>query len=225
MTSDPHNSLAECRAYLKQRLDCCFVRGDDLKERFAPNGTTREILNQRTLSQLLKLIIYAANYQTDAANEDSLKCLVVKIRGLETTTSPGYCNVLATLLYIRCTDDCLNSWVQDLSHEDQDRPIRDIDLPLTKSAALEKFGHNDGQSFWEQQDLFCPIILKEFDESVYVDHKKSCRLPFGQDRIWIAKGSYANVYMVRIEAGHIVNESSGLALQNVSHNNNGRLLL
>ena len=225
MTSDPHNSLAECRAYLKQRLDCCLLRGDDLIKRFAPNGTTREILDQRTLSQLLKLIIYSANHQIDAADEDSLKCLVEKIRGLETTISPGYCNVLATLLYIRCTDDCLKSWVQDLSHEGQYRPFRDIDLPLTRSAAVERLGDDDGPSFWEQQYLFCPITLKEFDESVYVDHKEPCRLPFGQDRIRIGKGNYAVVYKVRIEAGHMVNESSGLALQNVSHNQKVRLSL
>ena len=198
-------------------------------KRFASNGTTREIFDQRTLFQLLKLIIYPADYQTNDADKDSLQCLVRKIKGLETTTSPGYCNVLATLLYIRCTDACLTSWTQDLSHdiapEHQYRPVLDTDLPLTKIAALDKFGPEDGQSFWEQQYLFCPITLKESDESVYVDHKKSCRLPFGQERIWIGKGGYATVYKVKIEKGHMVNESSGLALQNVSHNNNGRLLL
>lgn len=229
MAGDPHNSLAECRSYLKQRLDCCFTRGDDPTKRFAPNGTTREILDQWTLFYLLKFIIYSANYQINSADEDSLQCLVRKIRGPETTTSPGYCNVLATLLYIRCTDERLKSWAQDLSHdmapEHQYRPIHDTDLPLTRSAALEKFGHDDGQSFWEQQYLFCPITLKEFDESVYVDHRKSCRLPFGQERIKIGKGSFATVYKVKIEKGHMVNESSGLALQTVSHKNNDRLLL
>ena len=214
---------------MKQRLDVCFARGDDPTKRFAPNGTTREILDEGTLFRLLKLIIYSANDHNDAVDEAPLKSLVRKIRGLETTTSPGYCNVLATLLYIRCTDDCLKSWAQNLSHdtapEDQYRPICDTDLPLTSSVALDQFGRDDGQSFWEQQYLFCPIILKEFDESVYVDHKKSCRLPFGQERVKIGKGHFAIVYKVKIERGHIVNESSGLALQKVSHNNNGRLLL
>ena len=214
---------------MKKRLDRCFTRGDDPTKRFAANGTTREILGQRTLFDLLKLIIYSANDQINAADEDSLHNLVRKIRGLKTPTSPGYCNVLATLLYIRCTDDCLRSWAQALFHdvatEHQNRPIHDTDLPLTESAALEKFGDDDGQSFWEQQYLFCPITLKEFDESVYVDHKKSCRLPFGQERIKIGKGSFATVYKVKIEAGHMVNESSGLALQSVSQNNNERLLL
>ena len=229
MAGDPYKSLAECRSYLKKRLDCCFTRGDDPTKRFAPNGTTREILDQPTLSALLKHIFYPENYQIDAADEDLLQCLVSKIRGLETTTSPRYCNVLATLLYIRCTDDCLTSWAQELSQdmtpENQYRPIHDTDLPLTRSAALDIFGHDDGQSFWEQQYLFCPITLKKFDESVYVDHKKSCRLPFGQERIKIGKGNFAIVYKVRIETGHMVNESSGSALQNVSHNNNERLPL
>ena len=229
MVDDPHKSLAECRSYLKQRLDCCFARGDDPTKRFAPNGVTKEILDQWTLFQLLKHIVYPETYQIDAVDEASLKSLVRKIRGLETTTSRGYCNVLATFLYMRCTDDCLQSWAQDLAQDiapnDQYRPICDNDLPLTRSAALEKFGHDDGQSFWEQQYLFCPITLKEFDESIYVDAKKSCRLPFRQERIKIGKGSFATVYKVEIETGHMVNESSGLALQKVSHNNNGRLLL
>ena len=221
MAADPHKSLAECRRYLKQRLDSCFIRGDDPTKRFAPNGITREILDQRTLSHLLKLIIYSTNYQIDAADEASLKSLVMRIRGLETSTSPRYCNVLATLLYIRCTDERLQSWAQTLSHEiapeDQYRPISDTDLPLTKSAALKNFGHDDGQSFWAQQYLFCPIILKEFDESVYVGHKTSCRLPFGEERSKIGKGSFATVYKVKIQTGHMVNESSSLALHNVSH--------
>ena len=228
MAGDPYKSLAECRSYLKKRLDGCFTRGDDPTKRFAPNGTAREILGQQTLFNLLKLIIYSANYQINAADEDSLQNLVSEIRGLETTTSPGYCNVLATLLYIRCTDECLKSWAQalspDITTEHQYRPIHDNDLPLTVSAALEKFGHDDGQSFWDQQYLFCPITLKEFDESVYVDHKEFCRLPFGQERIWISTGSFATVYKVKIVAGHMVNESSGLALQSVSQNNNERLL-
>ena len=228
MAGDPHKSLPECRSYLKKRLDCCFTRGDDPTKRFAPNGTTREIFDQRTLFHLLKLVIYSPSDQIDVADEDSLQCLVSTIRGLETTTSPRYCNVLATLLYIRCTDDCLKSWARGLSHdmatEHQYRPIHDTDLPLTRTAALDKFGHDDGESFWEQQYLFCPIILKESDESIYVDHKKSCRLPFGQERIKIGKGSFATVYKVKIETGHMVNETSGLALRNVSHNNNGRLL-
>ena len=229
MANDLHQSLAECRSDLEKRLDRCFARGDDPKKRFAPNGTTREILDQRTLFQLLRLIIYSANYQINTADENSLQSLVRKIRGPETATSPAYCNVLATLLYIRCKDDCLTSWTQSISHdmasEYQDRSIHDTDLPLMKSAALDKFGHADGSRFWEEQYLFCPIVLKMFDESVYVDHKSSCRLPFGQERIEIGKGSYARVYKVKIERGHMVNQSSGLALQNVSHNNNERLLL
>ena len=228
MTGDPHKSLAECRGYLKQRLDRCFARGDDPTKRFAPNGVTKEILDQRTLFQLLKLIRYPANYQINASDEDSLQCLVNRIRGLEPITFPGFCNVLATLLYIRCTDDCLKTWTQGLFHdmalENQYQPIHDTDLPLTRAEALDKFGYDDGHSFWEQQYFFCPITLKESDESIFVDHKKPCRLPFRQERTKIGKGSFATVYRVEIEKGHMVNEASGLALQNVSCTSNEQLL-
>ena len=222
MASDAPNSLAEYRSYVKQRLDDCFTRKNDLdpSKRFARNGVTREILDKQTLFLLLKLTIYQAHDRINATDEDFLRPLASEIRGSETRTSPGYCNILATLLYARCTDDCLKTWARSLlpqkDHDRQQRPVDDNDLPLTESAAQENFGNDDGHSFWEQQSLFCPIILKEFDESVYVGRNQSCRLPFMEERIRIGKGSFAVVYKVKIEKGHMVNHSSGWALQNVS---------
>ena len=64
--------------------------------------------------------------------------------------------------------------------------------------------------------MFCPVILKEFDESIYVGRHQSCPLPFVEERVKIGKGSFAIVYKVKIEKGHMVNRS-GWALQNVSN--------
>ena len=223
MASDVSHSLAGCRSYLKQRLDDCFTRGNDSQpsKRFARNGVTREIFDQQILFQLLKLIIYQAHYEIIAKDEDFLRSLACEIRSSETKTCSGYCNILATLLYARCTDGGLKTWALSLlprsSHDCPQRPVSDSDLPLTKSAAQDNFGHNDGCSFWEQQYLFCPITLTKFDESVYVDHKKSCCLPFTEERELIGKGSFALVYKVKIAKGHMVNRSSDWALQNVSN--------
>ena len=222
MASSSHHSLAECRSYLKQRLDDCFTRKDDLdpSKRFARNGITKEIFDKQTLFHLFKLVIYQGHDGVGATGEDTLRSLAFQIRGSDTETFPGYCNILATLLHARCTDACLKSWAQSLlrqsPHDPQRRPINDNDLPLTELVARDNFGY-DGLSFWEQQSLFCPIILKEFDESIYVDHNQSCRLPFVEERTKIGKGNFATVYKVKIEKGHLVNQSSGLALQNVSY--------
>ncbi len=223
MASNSNHSLAECRSYLKQRLDDCFTRKDDLdpSKRFARNGITKEILDKQTLFHLFKLVIYHGQDGVGATDEDTLRSLAFQIRGSDTEKFPGYCNILATLLYARCTDACLNSWAQSLirssPHDSQQRPINDNHLPLTESVARDNFGYDDGHSFWEQQSLFCPIILKEFDESIYVDHNQSCRLPFVKERTKIGKGNFAIVYKVKIEKGHLVNQSSGLALQKVSY--------
>ncbi len=221
MASDAHQSLIKCRSYLKERLDDCFTRRDDLQpsKRFARNGITREIFDKQTLFHLLKLIIYQEHDEPNATNEDFLRSLVFEIRGSETETSPGYCNILATLLYARCTDDCLKAWAKSLlrqrSHVCEQRPFHDTDLPVTESAARATFGYEDGHSFWEQQSLFCPVILKESDESIYVGRHESCPLPFAEEPIRIGKGAFAIVYKVKIEKGHMVNQSSNWALGSV----------
>lgn len=222
MASDAHQSLVECRASLKERLDDCFTRRDDLdpSKRFARNGVTREIFDKQTLVHFLKLIIYQGHDRIDATDEDFLRSVAFEIRGSETDAFPGHCNILATLLYARCTDDCLKTWAKSLlrqrSHHCEKRPVYDNDLPLTESAARATFGYDDGHSFWEQQSLFCPVTLKEFDESTYVGRNQFCPLPFGEERVKIGKGSFAIVYRVKVEKGHMVNQSTGWALQNVS---------
>ena len=219
MTND-HLPLAECRSNLKQRLDDCFTRRDDPTKCFARNGIAREILDQQTLLHLLKLIVYPADNRFDDEDEKRLRSLAIEIRGPETESSPGYCNTLAILLYARCSDECLITWAKTLfrhvSDGTQQRPINDHDLPLTEQEILDSFGHRDVHSFWEQQFLFNPVTLKEFDESIYDGHKQFCRLPFGQERVKIGKGAYAVVYRVKIEKGHLINETSGSGLQNVS---------
>ena len=222
MAPESQYSLAEYRKDLQQRLDDCFSRRDDPdpSKRFARNGVTKEILDGQVLFQILKLLIYQGDDGADATDDDYIRSLALEIRGSETGTSPGYCNILGTLLYARCTNDCLKTWAKSLlppsSHCPHQKPADDNDLPLSKLAARSNFGHDDGHTFWEQQYLFCPITLKESDESVYVGLKQCCRLPFLEERTKIAKGSYAIVYKVNVASGHMVNASRGWATQKVS---------
>lgn len=221
MSSNTHQSLPEYRGYLKEKLDDCFTRkdGQNPSERFARNGVTEEIFDKQTLFLLLKLIIDRGPSETDATHQDFLLSLVWRIKGSETESLPCCCNILATLLYARCTDNCLKTWatssLPNKSHDREQRLISDADLPLTLFEARATFGYDDGHSFWEQQALFCPVTLKEFDESVY---EQSCPLPFAEKRVSIGRGNYAKVYRVKIEKGHMINETSGWALQSVSDN-------
>ena len=91
-------------------------------------------------------------------------------------------------------------------HERYSKPAFDCDLPLTKPAAFEASGKDDGHNLWEHQFLFCPVVLKERDEVRYVDHKQSCPRPFLEEPEKTGQGAYAIVYKVRIEKGRLTND-------------------
>lgn len=200
-------TLIVCRQRLKETLDGCFARRDDLdpRKRFARRGVTREIFDKDRLEHFLQLLCRDRIDALHWVDPASLQSLTKKIRGSE--DSPRCCNnVLAILLYSQCKDQTLLDFIQRLLHERPLNPTYDCDLPLERSTAREAFGNVDGHNFWEHQFLFCPVILKEQDEVRYVDHKQSCPRPFLEEPKKIGQGAYAVVYRVRIEKGHLIND-------------------
>ena len=202
-------SLSEYRNFLKEELDTCFTRNHDgdPKKRFARTGIAREIFEEHKLNELFTLV--SSDTNNDAARIDAtdLTCIIEKIRGHEGL--PSYCNVLATLLYSRCADATLWGLSQTMLGKASDVSVSDRgddDLPLDEHAAREAFGNADGYQFWEAQFLFCPVILKENDESRYVGNEASCPMPFLEEPKEIGRGGYAIVYKVTIEKGHLINE-------------------
>ena len=201
MAVEGTKTLLECRQRLKEKLDGCFARKDDLdpRKRFAPRGVTREIFEQDRLEHFLRLLCQ------DRSDVSSLKSIAKKIRGSE--DSPRCCNnFLAILLYSQCENRSLVDYIERLSYERPSNPTFDCDLPLMRLTACEAFGNDDGHKFWEHQFLFCPVILKEQDEARYVDHMQSCPRPFLEEPKKIGRGAYANVYKVKIEKGHLIND-------------------
>ena len=205
MAIEEASTLSECRSGLKEKLDDCFApRNDpDPKKRFARKGITREIFEKSRLEHLLKLLhCDTINVPSHDAGIDAIR-VAECIRGAQDSSS--YCNVLATLLYSRCTDKTLRKFSSDLLERKAQNSISDSDLPLTKEDACKAFGTDDGYSFWEDQYIFSPVVLLENDESRYVGNKASCPLPILEEPEVIGQGAYAIVKKVMIERGHLVN--------------------
>lgn len=209
------DALAEDRAELKELLDDCLTRKDDPdpKKRFARSGVTREIFDKKRLFLLFRLAMYEEDHYNNATAEDRLQSLATKIRGRPEST--GFCNVLATLLYARCTDQSLKRFGEGLLNGTQGQAISDEELPLEEAIACQVFGKDDGNSFWEHQFLFCPVVLVRGDETTHVDHRKSCPLPFCEEPQQIGRGTYARVYKVKIETGHLITDVVTASARNV----------
>lgn len=215
MAADGHDTLHGYRTHLKEKLEHSFAGGhEEPRKRFARNGIMREIFEPQRLVHLLRLLLYQNTGGIDPSGEDRLNRIAERIRG----TGDGlvFCNILAGLLYARCESETLKNWAESLLHDKLRGLFSDSDLPLTESEAEKAFGSEDGLSFWEHQFLFCPVILEEGDESIYVDHRHSCPLPFLDKPKYLGKGAYATVYKVKIERGHLINRTENSALASVS---------
>jgi len=55
------------------------------------------------------------------------------------------------------------------------------------------------------------VVLKENNESRYVNDRASCPLPFYKESVERGRGAYAVVRKVFVEEGHLVNERDKLA--------------
>lgn len=204
MAVEGAKTLLECRQLFKEKLGDCFARNDgsDPRNRFARRGVTREIFEQDRLEHFLQLLCQDSANVPHSVVSANLKSIAAKIRGA-TDSPPCYNNVLAILFYAQCKDESLVHFVECLLSETPSKPTSDCDLPLERSTACKAFGNDDGLKFWEQQYLFCPVILKEQDEVRYV---ALCPRPFLEEPQEIGRGTYAIVYKVRIEKGHLIND-------------------
>ena len=213
MAVEEAKTLEECCRRLREKLDSCLERNDDIQKRFAPRGKTLEIFEQDRLEHLLRLLEYNGSTDSHRLVEYTAK----KIRGSE--GSRRCCNFLAVLIYSDCKRKNLVDFVELLLSEEPHRPYSDDDLPLTKDVATEHFGE-DVHTFWEHQYLFCPVILKGQEENIYKGHRQSCPLPFVKEPEKIGQGAYAIVYKVVIAKGHLTNdEGSNDVSPPLSYNN------
>ena len=214
MTSVDHDTLAGYRNHLKERLDGCFTRADDPdpRKRFARRGITREILEEQRLIHLFSLLYNTGKDNLNLESKDRVESIVGKIRGDE--GSLAYCNALATLLYACCSDKSLRTLAEGLLDGQIPEVLSDNGRPLPKEKLCSIFGVNDGHDVWEHQSLFRPVLLMAYDENVY--EGESSPLPLVEDPVKLGSGSFATVYKVKIEEGHLIMDKATGSAYNVN---------
>ena len=213
-----HNSLAGYRTHLKELLDGCLTRANDPdpRKRFARRGITREKLEEQRLTNLFDFLYIAGSDKLDSKSQDRVRSIAKKIRG--SGESSAYCNILATLLHARCSDESLRTLGERVLAGRLPEALSDHGRGLPKDELCSIFGVDDGLALWEHQSLFRPVVLTGYDENVYDD--ESSPLPFVEAPVRIGRGTYATVYKVKIDEGHLImdkatgsayNESSSIS--------------
>ena len=207
------DTLAGCRTHLKEVLDGCLTSPDDKDptKRFARRGITRERLEEQRLTHLFHLLYIAGHDKLGSTSQDRARSIARKIRG--SGGSSAYCNIIATLLYAHCSDESLRTLGDLLLDGKLPEGLSDNDRTLPKDELCNIFGRDDGHAVWEHQSLFRPVILMGYNENVYED--ESSRLPFVEKPEWIGCGTYATVYKVKIEQGHLIMDKATGSAYNV----------
>lgn len=206
--------LAEYRTHLKEVLDDCFTRAnhEDPRKRFARRGITREKFEEQRLTHLFHLLYIAGHDKLGSKSEDQVRSIARKIRG--SGGSSAYCNILATLLYARCSDESLRTLGERVLNGRLPEGLSDNGRTMPKAELCSIFGGDDGLALWEHQSLFRPVVLKGYDENVYED--ESSPHPYVEDPVEIGRGTYAIVYKVKIEEGHLIMDKATGSAYNVS---------
>ena len=194
------------RGNLEKRLNYAFTQPESAARRFIRNGKTREIFDTDRLDKLFRSLF--ASEEDDhrrQTRERRLRITIRSIRGKFGTSDPGCCNILATLLYIRCQNSTLQMFEQNIHEVEFRELLNDENLPFERSQCTRLFGEDDGPRFWDGQMPFCPVRFKENDQVSYVGIRASSRLPFVKDLKRIGEGSFGVVYKGVIEKGHLIN--------------------
>lgn len=199
---------------MKVLLDGCLTRANDPdpRKRFARRGITREKFEEQRLTHLFHLLYLAGHDKLDSRSQDRVRSIARKIRGSE--GSSAYCNILATLLYARCSDESLRTLGEGLLDGRLPEALSDNGRTLPRAELCSIFGGADGLAVWEHQSLFRPVLLTGYDENVYED--ESSPLPFVEAPVRIGRGTYATVYKVKIEEGHLIMDKATGSAYNVS---------
>ena len=215
MVDNGRYSLKNLRELLRQELEECLVRRDDPTNRFAPREATGRILHKETLVHLFTLIVYGIRPNIEQTAVDCIRSLAFKVND-GSYSSPSFCNVLAILVYARCKNRTIESFLNRLLNDPLVEEISDGNLPLAKTRAISTFGIEDGLAFWSNQYPFCPVVLREYGKSVYGNGKAHCPLPFLEDPEKVGEGSYSTVFEVKVVKRHLVNHKSSASNDRVS---------
>jgi hypothetical protein len=113
------------------------------------------------------------------------------------------CNVLAVLIYSKCTRKDMLKFDDIYINRPRDRPITE-ELPIRQDLSRWLFGVNLGDKFYHDQLIFTPYVFHEGQENNPKDPSTGLqlRLPIIEESIQeIGNGQYSVVFCVEFESG------------------------
>lgn len=190
MSSDPYTELRE---KIYEQIMRNLERGHEEGGRFAPIGTTQQVLRPKILRRFFRSLEFVADETTDEVdlNEENL---------IKRMSERDLYDFLAILIFTSCTIDAArtftikllaqNSWPKDL-----------CTLPAERGGLIDLFGEEiTPDKFLSQQACFHPVVIKNKEEVQIQSLDRQC-LPYLEESLR-GKGSFGTVYQVKIAKGH-----------------------
>ncbi|KAH0164557.1 hypothetical protein KCU67_g5085, partial [Aureobasidium melanogenum] len=185
-------AFQKAKKQIARKLEYAFELKNDPDKSFLPSGKAKDIIFESTLDDLKELWQTADdNDSEDEQNAKSTFSILTSKKNDQNT-----CLILAILICIE--DFSLPQWRRVRHYLQQPLP----DLPLDENAACGIFGPDLGQSFYDKQFAFCPVILRKKNLVVYVGTKSGCRMPYLEESE-VGKGLFGTVYKVKIPEKHV----------------------
>lgn len=192
-TVDTEEAFLRAKNKIAQKLKAALQLKDVPEETFLPFGKAKDIILEQSLDELTELCNVARDV---GAEDDQDPASIIDMIKREENKTNQPCLALAVLLYIDIFS--LTHWTRYRDY--LQRPLHR--LPLEKDDAREAFGRPLGDKFFDEQFIFCPVVLQENTVNVYKGTKSKCRLPY-LEQSKLGSGSFGVVYKIRMPQGHL----------------------
>jgi serine/threonine protein kinase len=196
-TTDSPTSFDELRNDLYLELLQKFERRKDDRHRFAPIGTSKEVLRPDVLRCLFRSLDWSHPTDTGLSEEDF--SATVNERDLH--------DFLAILIFSSCTVEDARTFTTELLVKDTfasdtfSLPTENRTLKLVFKEKVTR------AKFLAHQAIFCPVVIHQGKEQRVVDLGRR-RLPYLEETR-LAQGGYGTVYKVKIARRHFYDHRNG----------------
>jgi serine/threonine protein kinase len=189
-TTDSPKSFDELSNDLYLRFLQKFERRKEDQHRFAPIGTSKEVLQPDVLRCLFRSLDWPDTTESDLSGEDLI----------ERVNERALYDFLAVLIFSSCTVDEVRTFTTELLVKDtfaSDTFALPTQSRTLKLLFKEKVTRD---KFLAKQSIFCPVIIHQGREQRVEDPGRR-RLPYLEEKR-LAQGGYGTVYKVKIAKGH-----------------------
>lgn len=190
-TADTEEAFLRAKNKIAQKLRAALQLKDIPEETFLPFGKAKDIILEQSLDDLTELCYSARD--AGAENDQDPASIIDVIRRDKTNQT---CLALAVLLSIDTFS--LTHWTRFRDY--LKKPSQG--LPLEKDDAREAFGRPLGDKFFDEQFIFCPVVLQENTVNIYKGTRSKCKLPY-LEQSKLGSGSFGVVYKIRMPQGHL----------------------